>query len=200
MAVKILGSLGADLKDLRARVTEELRGNPEEGQDVPPAARERQQLKVYLRGEVKGLLDTIDDRLSAIERRLGITRPVSAVQRGLEVRIAQVRRDKEAAIDVQDFGQAAALRDTEKQLIEEQARVEQETAAGAESAGETGAVARRAAGAERRALRPWAAADEGAGEPDELGRLRARVAGLEARLREHGIDPDEPGEAPAATG
>ena len=41
---------------------------------------------------------------------------------------------------------------------------------------------------------------EGAGEPDELGRLRARVADLEARLREHGIDPDEPGEAPAATG
>ena len=195
VAVKILGSLGADLKDLRARVTEELRGNPEEGQDVPPAARERQQLKVYLRGEVKGLLDTIDDRLSAIERRLGITRPVSAVQRGLEVRIAQVRRDKEAAIDVQDFGQAAALRDTEKQLIEEQARVEQETAAGAESAGETGAVAEGGAGAVS-----VGAADEGAGEPDELGRLRARVAGLEARLREHGIDPDEPGEAPAATG
>ena len=196
VAVKILGSLGADLKDLRARVTEELRGNPEEGQDVPPAERERQQLKVYLRGEVKGLLDTIDDRLSAIERRLGITRPVSAVLRGLEVRIAQVRRDKEAAIDVQDFGQAAALRDTEKQLIEERARVEQETAAGAESAGETGAVAEGGAGAVS-----VGAADEGAGEPDELGRLRARVAGLEARLREHGIDPDEPGrEAPAATG
>src|ERR1700685_508090 len=139
VAVKILGSLGADLKDLRARVTEELRGNPEEGQDVPPAERERQQLKVYLRGEVKGLLDTIDDRLSAIERRLGIARPVSAVQRGLEVRIAQVRRDKEAAIDVQDFEQAVALRDAEKQLIEERARVERETAAGAESAGDVSA-------------------------------------------------------------
>ena len=208
VAVKILGSLGADLKDLRARVTEELRGNPEEGQDVPPAERERQQLKVYLRGEVKGLLDTIDDRLSAIERRLGITRPVSAVQRGLEVRIAQVRRDKEAAIDVQDFGQAAALRDTEKQLIEEQARVEQETAAGAESAGETGAegevgtgaVAEVGTGAGAERDEGAGPADEGAGEPDELGRLRARVAGLEARLRENGIDPDEPGEAPAATG
>ena len=139
VAVKILGSLGADLKDLRARVTEELRGNPEEGQDVSPAERERQQLKVYLRGEVKGLLDTIDDRLSAIERRLGIRRPVSAAMRSLEVRIAQVRRDKEAAIDVQDFEQAVALRDAEKQLIEERARVEQETAAGAESAGDAGA-------------------------------------------------------------
>ena len=103
VAVKILGSLGADLKDLRARVTEELRGDPEEGQDVSPAERERQQLKVFLRGEVKGLLDTIDDRLSAIERRLGIRRPALPAMRSLEVRIAQVRRDKEAAIDVQDF-------------------------------------------------------------------------------------------------
>jgi Clp amino terminal domain, pathogenicity island component/UvrB/uvrC motif len=178
VAVQILDKLGADLKDLRARVTEELRGNPEEGQDVPPAERERQQLKVFLRGEVKGLLDTIDDRLSGIERRLGITRPVSTVMRTLDVRIAQVRRDKEAAIDVQDFGQAAALRDTEKQLVEEQARVE---AAGAGAVSEGGPVS------------------EDAGEPDELGRLRARVADLEARLRKHGIDPDEPGDSAAAT-
>jgi hypothetical protein len=196
VAVQILGNLGADLKDLRARVTEELRGNPEEGQDVPPAERERQQLKVYLRGEVKGLLDTIDDRLSAIERRLGITRPVSAALRSLEVRIAQVRRDKEAAIDVQDFGQAAVLRDAEKQLIEERVRVEQEAAAGAESAGDAGAEAEGGAESEFDAD----VVSEGGEEPDELGRLRARVADLEARLREHGIDPDEPEEPSAATG
>jgi ATP-dependent Clp protease ATP-binding subunit ClpA len=206
-AIKILGSLGADLKDLRARVTEELRGNPEEGQDVPAAERERQQVKVYLRGEVKGLLDTIDDRLSAIERRLGITRPVSTALRSLEVRIAQVRRDKEAAIDVQDFGQAAALRDAEKQLIEERAHAEQETAAGAESAGgDAGAVGDVGAGvvAEVDAgavgeVDAGAVGEVGA-EPGELGRLRARVADLEARMREHGIDPDEPGESSAATG
>jgi hypothetical protein len=192
VAVKILGNLGADLKDLRARVTEELRGNPEEGQDVPPA--EREWLKVHLRSEVKGLLDTIDDRLSAIERRLGITRPFSAVQRGLEVRIAQVRRDKEAAIDVQDFDQAAALRDTEKQLIEEQARAKRKAAASAGVEGGTGVEG----GAD--VVGGAAVVAEGAGEPDELGRLRARVADLEARLREHGVDPDEPGEPPAATG
>lgn len=208
VAVKILDSLGADLKDLRARVTEELRGNPEEGQDVSPAERERQQLKVFLRGEVKGLLDTIDDRLSAIERRLGIRRPAPPAMRSLEVRIAQVRRDKEAAIDVQDFGQAAALRDAEKQLIEEQARVEQEMAAGAESAGDADVVAGAGAdvvagaGADMGAELDEGAgtADEDAGEPGELGRLRSRVADLESRLREHGINPDEPGEAPAATG
>lgn len=219
VAVKILGSLGADLKDLRARVTEELRGDPEKGQDVSPAERERQQLNVYLRGDVKGLLDTIDDRLSAIERRLGIRRPAPPAMRSLEVRIAQVRRDKEAAIDVQDFGQAAALRDAEKQLIEEQARVEQETAAGAESAGDAGAegavagagtdvvagagadvVAGVGADVGAESDEEAGTADEDAGEPGELGRLQARVADLESRLREHGIEPDEPGEAPAATG
>lgn len=219
VAVKILGSLGADLKDLRARVTEELRGDPEKGQDVSPAERERQQLNVYLRGDVKGLLDTIDDRLSAIERRLGIRRPAPPAMRSLEVRIAQVRRDKEAAIDVQDFGQAAALRDAEKQLIEEQARVEQEMAAGAESAGDAGAegavagagtdvvagagadvVAGVGADVGAESDEEAGTADEDAGEPGELGRLQARVADLESRLREHGIEPDEPGEAPAATG
>ena len=218
VAVKILGTLGADLKDLRTRVTEELRDQPEEGQNVPPAERERHQLKVFLRSEVQGLLDTIDNRLSAIERHLGITRPVSAALRSLEERIAQVRRDKEAAIDVQDFGQAASLRDAEKQLIEERARVEQETAAGAQSAGDTedadDADAQADTGAEPDG-EPGAGAEPGlgsdgepragvsgggTGEPDELGRLRARVAGLEARLRQHGIDPDEPGEPPAVAG
>ncbi len=199
VAVQILDKLGVNLKDLRARVTEELRGNPEEGQDVPPAERER--LKVHLRGEVKGLLDTIDDRLSAIERRLGITRPVSAVMRNLEVRIAQVRRDKEAAIDVQDFGQAAALRDAEKQLIEEQARVE---AAGAGAvpeggpASEGGPVAESGPVSEGGPVAESGPVAEVGAEPDELGRLRARVAALEERLREHGIDPDEPGDSAAA--
>ncbi|MGH3200983.1 MAG: UvrB/UvrC motif-containing protein [Streptosporangiaceae bacterium] len=111
--------------------------------------------------------------------------------RSLEVRIAQIRRDKEAAIDVQDFGQAAALRDAEKQLIEERTRVEQETAAGADRDADAAAEVGAVVGAEP---------GEGTEEPDELGRLRARVADLESRLREHGIDPDKPGEAPAATG
>jgi ATP-dependent Clp protease ATP-binding subunit ClpA len=200
MAIKILGNLGADLKELRARVTQELRDHPEEGQGLQSAGREPHQLNVILRGQVQGLLDTIDDRLSTIERRLGITRPVSTALSGLEERIAQVRQAKEAAIDVQDFGQAALLRDTEKQLIEERSRVEQETAAGAQSAGDTGpegdAPPEVDAGAEPGA----GAGGEGTRESDELGRLRARVAGLEARLREHGIDADAPAEPPAAAG
>ena len=78
MALKMLDKLGADLKDLRARVTRELQDPPEANQDMPPAEPERLQLRVFLRNDVQGLLDTIDDRLSAIERHLGITRPASA--------------------------------------------------------------------------------------------------------------------------
>jgi ATP-dependent Clp protease ATP-binding subunit ClpA len=194
MAIKMLGELGADLKDLRALVTQELRNHPEEGQGAASAEGERRQLRVFLRDEVQGLLDTIDGRLSAIEVRLGITRPPSAELRSLDERITQVRKDKEAAIDVQDFGQAAALRDTEKQLIEERTRVEGEIA-GAEAAG---VEAAEAAAAETAGA--GAVAGEAGGEPDELTRLRARVARLEERLREHGIDPEASEEPPAATG
>jgi hypothetical protein len=236
MAVKILGKLGADLNNLRARVIQELRDNPEEGKNVPPAEHERQQLKVFLRDTVQGLLDTIDDRLSTIERHLGITRPVSAVLRTLDERIAQVQRDKEAAIDVQDFERAVALRDAERQLIEERARAEQEiAAAGAEArdgaeagdagpaaetadraqagdagpaaetadraqAGDAGPAAETADRAQAGDAGPAAETGEAAGETDELTRLRAQVARLEERLREHGLDPDEPQEPPAASG
>jgi Clp amino terminal domain, pathogenicity island component len=202
VAVQILGNLGADLKDLRARVTEELRSNPEEG-PLPSTGGERQQLRVFMRGEVKTLLDTIDDRLGAIERRLDIARPVSAAIRSLEERIAQVLRDKKAAIDVQDFERAVALRDAEKQLIQERARVEQETAAGGDVAADVAAeadVAVEADVAAEAVPTTEAASAAEAGEVDKLTWQRARIARLEILLREHGIDPDGPQEPPAATG
>ena len=192
MAVKMLGTLGADLDDLRARVIRELRDEPEEGKEAAPVGRRQPQRDV----SVQGLLDAIDERLSAIERHLGIIQPVSAALRTLDEQIAQVRRDKQAAIDVQDFGRAAALRDAEKQLIEERARAEQETAA----AGAAAAGAETAAGADGAEAGDSAETGEVAGEPDELTRLRAQVARLEERLREHGLEPDEPQEPPAAAG
>jgi Clp amino terminal domain, pathogenicity island component/UvrB/uvrC motif len=181
VAVTMLDKLGADPSDLRARVIRELNDHPE-GQDVPAAERELRRVKVVMRDSVQRLLDTIDDRLRAIERHLGITPPVPAALRGLDERIAQVRRDKEAAIDVQDFEQAVALRDAEKRLTEERARIDRELAAAADQDAEP------------------ATADERAGEADELTRLQARVARLEEQLREHGLDPEEPREPPAAAG
>jgi ATP-dependent Clp protease ATP-binding subunit ClpC len=50
--------------------------------------------------------------------------------REFDERIAQVRRDKESAIDSQDFERAAQLRDTEKQLLGQRAQREKEWKAG----------------------------------------------------------------------
>ena len=63
---------------MRARVTRELVENPEQGvsQGASPADRDRQrqlQIGLFLRETLPGVLDTIEERLTAIERHLGIT-------------------------------------------------------------------------------------------------------------------------------
>jgi UvrB/uvrC motif len=50
--------------------------------------------------------------------------------RDFDEKIADVRRDKASAIDSQDFEKAAALRDTEKQLIEKTDAREKESKVG----------------------------------------------------------------------
>src|ERR671927_10638 len=50
--------------------------------------------------------------------------------REFDERIAQVRRDKESAIDAQDFERAAQLRDREKQLLNQKSQREKEWKAG----------------------------------------------------------------------
>src|SRR5882724_7016219 len=50
--------------------------------------------------------------------------------RDFDEKIAQVRRDKESAIDAQDFEKAASLRDQEKQLLAAKAKREKEWKAG----------------------------------------------------------------------
>ena len=83
-----------------------------------------------------------------------------------------------------------ARRAAEAKAAEEARRAaEAKAAEGEESAASKGPVGEAVAAAETAAA---------AGEPGELTWLRARVARLEARLREHGIDPDEPQEPPAA--
>jgi ATP-dependent Clp protease ATP-binding subunit ClpA len=190
MALKELAKLGADPGELRDRVIAELRDDGET-EVAGPEKFARARLKDSVSPEVKGLLQGIDDRLGAIEHWLGITRPDAAALRDVYRRIAEVVREKEAAIEAEDFSRAAALRETEKQLRDERARVEQDTQAGASPGAVTGASPGAVAGAS-----PGAEA----GELGEVARLRARVTRLEARLREHGIEPDEPGEPPAAVG
>jgi ATP-dependent Clp protease ATP-binding subunit ClpC len=75
-ALQVLATLDADLTDLRARVTRELLEHPEQAQGASPAeTNQRRQLQVglFLRETLPGVLDTIEERLAAIERHLGIT-------------------------------------------------------------------------------------------------------------------------------
>jgi ATP-dependent Clp protease ATP-binding subunit ClpC len=60
-------------------------------------------------------IDAIERRLSILEQRVG-TRPDL---RELDREVAQVRRDKEAAIEAQDFENPAALRDREERLLDD---------------------------------------------------------------------------------
>ncbi len=183
VAVQILGRLGASPGQLRARVTQEIEDHLEvQGTSALRAP------TVHVSDTVQGLLDTIDERLSAIERRLGIASPVPDELRTYAIQIARVRREKEEAIERQDFETAAALREKENELVTERARAAERPTAGREAGDQA---------ADQDTGAPGPAADERA---DELAQSRAEVARLRALLREHDIDPDDPGDPPAAAG
>jgi ATP-dependent Clp protease ATP-binding subunit ClpA len=80
--------------------------------------------KRKLASEVRGRLASIEWRLSVLEQRVGTGPEV----RDLDREIAEVRRGKEAAIDAQDFENAAGLRDRESQLLGDKAARLQEAA------------------------------------------------------------------------
>jgi ATP-dependent Clp protease ATP-binding subunit ClpA len=196
VGVEILVGLGTDLNVLRARVIELLPNDTEEGDASGPRTRIVTRTE-RLSGPVQGLLDSIDARLTMIERHLGITRSVPDELRTYDRRIAKVVGAKEEAIERQDFERAAALREEEKQLRSERARAEVELE-------ET--RRREVAQAESEPERGDGPAEDGPGEASatgtagEVARLQAEVARLTARLREHAIDLEEPQDPPAAAG
>jgi ATP-dependent Clp protease ATP-binding subunit ClpC len=71
VAGQVLGELGADIGQLRARVVQETQEHPEGRDDLPPLRPRRPPMAE----PVTGLLDLIEERLTAIERQLGISRP-----------------------------------------------------------------------------------------------------------------------------
>ncbi|WKD58147.1 ATP-dependent Clp protease ATP-binding subunit ClpC1 [Corynebacterium capitovis DSM 44611] len=77
------------------------------------------------------LPDKAVDLLDEAGARMRIKRMTApAGLREVDERIAEVRREKEAAIDAQDFEKAAGLRDTERKLGEERAEKEQKWRSG----------------------------------------------------------------------
>jgi ATP-dependent Clp protease ATP-binding subunit ClpC len=123
-AIQVLDTLGLDPNTLRqqvVRLVSARRGEDEAGVRRVAAGGGKRKLL----SELRGRLDSIEWRLSVLEQRVGTGPDV----RDLDREIARVRRDKETAIDAQDFQTAAVLRDRETQLLRDKAAREQEWAA-----------------------------------------------------------------------
>jgi ATP-dependent Clp protease ATP-binding subunit ClpC len=159
VAAQVLVNLGADLNRVRQQVIQLLRGH--QGTDVAgEGSRRGKRARARLLDDALARIDAVDRRLAAIERWAGLRPDLE----DLAQEIAQVRREKEAAIDRQDFEAAVALRDKEKQLLAARAAREKE----------------------------WTEA--AAGRPPlagEFRRVNAELDRLRAVLREHGIDPGD---------
>jgi len=157
VAAQVLVTRGADLNRVRQQVIQLLHGHqPKEPVPARSAARENTPLSA-----VQARLEAVEQRLAAIEQRLGIGPDTS----DLDEQIAQVCREKESAINAQDYEQAAALRDREKELLAAKAARHEQWAAGHPALPDL-------------AERYQQLADE----------IERRVRAL---LRQHGIDPHD---------
>jgi ATP-dependent Clp protease ATP-binding subunit ClpA len=134
VAAQVLVKLGGDLSRVRQQVIQLLSG--------------------YAGGEAAA------EQAGARTRLVRMTVP-EELREG-EEQLAQVRREKEAAIDAEDFDKAAALRDAERQLL--------------------GRVAERE--------RAWTAGVDLEAVIQENQRLHREVERLRELLRRHGIEPD----------
>ncbi len=123
-ATQVLDGLNVDPNRVRQQVialVAESRGEDEAGVRRATAGGGKRKLM----SELRGRLDSIEWRLSVLEQRVGTGPDV----RDLDRDIARVRHEKEAAIDSQDFENAAVLRDRERQLLNDKAARVQEWAA-----------------------------------------------------------------------
>jgi len=128
VAAQVLAGLGVDLDRLRSQVLSLHRGHASEGApSVPPG-------RIRPGADIPISLEALDQRLAAIERWVGMRPRLD----DLDTEIARARRDKESAIDAQDFKTAAALRDREKELVAEKDEREKEWTPGPALAEEIG--------------------------------------------------------------
>jgi len=158
VASQVLVKLGADLERVRQQVIQLLHGHQGK-QPVDDGRRRGKRARARLMDDALARIEALDRRLAAMERWVGMRPDLDDVDQ----EIAQVRRDKEAAIDTQDFEAAAALRDKEKELLAARASREKEWAAA------TGD-------------RPSLAA--------EFARANAELERLRATLLRHGLETD----------
>jgi ATP-dependent Clp protease ATP-binding subunit ClpC len=113
--MRILNGLGADPARVRQQVIQLV--SARRVQQEPGTGRATGRGKRKLLSELRGRLDSLEWRLSVLEQRVGTAPDLGQ----LDQEISQVRRDKESAIDAQDFENAAVLRDREQQLLGDKA-------------------------------------------------------------------------------
>ena len=154
MAAQVLMKLGGDLNRVRQMVIQLLQGHGAEARPKPRSTR------TGMVEDVLARLDSMDGRLTAIERWVGIGPDV----RDLDQEIAQLHRDKEAAIESQDFEAAAAIRDAEVRLLADKAGRAKNLAGGTEG---------------RSSL------------AEDFDRISAELDRLRSMLRERGIEPGD---------
>jgi hypothetical protein len=154
VAAQVLVKLGAELNRVRQMVIQLLDGRGAEARPTPRS------MRGGVIEDVLARLDSMDGRLTAIERWVGMGPDV----RDLDQEIAQLRRDKEAAIESQDFETAAGIRDAEVRLL----------------ADKTGRA------------KNWVGDTEGRPSlAEDLDRFRAELDRLRNMLRERGIEPGD---------
>ena len=193
VGAQVLVTLGADLDRVREAVVQLLHGYQGEKHG-------RRRADPDFPDDIIDRLDSIAGRLTAIERRLGIEPELVSSELGeYDAQIAGLRREKELAIDAQDFSKAAALRDKEKELLARRLakRHELGRAAGQRAYGQAGSgqVGSGQVGSGQVGSGQAGSGQAGSGEADivsggnEAERLRAEVSRLRALLREHDVDP-----------
>jgi hypothetical protein len=160
VAAQVLVKLGTDLNRVRQQVIQLISGQqPQPGRLPPregvPVTEERARLDT-----IEARLDAIEVLLAAVEQRVGI-RPDTT---DLDEQIDRVRGERQAAADAQEYEQAAALRDREKELLASKAARQEQW------------------GAEHPTLPKLAL---------RCQQLTEEVERLRAPLGQHGIDPQD---------
>lgn len=129
-AVRALAELDVHLRDVRDQVIllledgsqADATGGADHGtvRSGPVSDAERALLPTLL-----SLVESIDSRLSTVERRVGTGPDVG----DLDQQISRARRCKDGAVGAEDYENAASMRDYERQLLAEKAARQQEWAA-----------------------------------------------------------------------
>jgi Clp amino terminal domain, pathogenicity island component len=153
VAAQVLVRLGADLNQMRQQVIELV-------SDLRPQSGRRPPREVVPVMWMHSRLDVFGGRLAAVEQRVGIGPDTS----DLDEQIAQVRLEKESAVDAPDDEQAAERRNQEEELLAARAARQEQWAAG------------------HPALPDLA---------ERVEQLTDEIERLRALLRQHGIDPQD---------